>query len=105
LGNYLSICLKAEKNHKENLSKWPITGPPGFIMTSGQQSGKQMMEIPYTRGSQNVLRESPGIRGYVSVMATILYLFLTAIGLTAGGSSTAHIYTQTVHIIHRTEHT
>jgi hypothetical protein len=25
--------------------------------------------------------------------------------LTPGGSSTAHIYTQTVHIIHRTEHT
>jgi len=37
--------------------------------------------------------------------------FLTAIGLTPGGSSTVHIYTQTVHRttqwnrIHRTEHT
>jgi len=37
--------------------------------------------------------------------------FLTVIGLTAGSSSTVHIYTQTIHRktkwnrIHRTEHT
>jgi hypothetical protein len=34
-----------------------------------------------------------------------IYLFLTAIGLTPDGSSTVHIYTQTVHRIQRTEHT
>jgi hypothetical protein len=34
----------------------------------------------------------------------IIYL-LTAIGLTPGGNSTAHIYTQTLHRKHRTEHT
>jgi hypothetical protein len=40
----------------------------------------------------------------------LIYL-LTAIGLTPGGSSTVHIYTQTIHktkqinSIHRTEHT
>jgi hypothetical protein len=33
------------------------------------------------------------------------YLFLTEIGLTPGGSSTVHIYIQTVHRIQRTEHT
>jgi hypothetical protein len=32
------------------------------------------------------------------------YYYLTAIGLTPSGSSTAHIYTQTVHRIQRTEH-
>jgi hypothetical protein len=32
------------------------------------------------------------------------YLFLTAIGLTPGGSSTVHIYTQTVHRIQRKKH-
>jgi len=38
-------------------------------------------------------------------------IYLTAIGLTAGGSSTVHIYTQTIHRttqwnrIYRTEHT
>jgi hypothetical protein len=32
-------------------------------------------------------------------------VFLTAVGLTPGGSSTVHIYTQTVHRIQRTEHT
>jgi hypothetical protein len=31
-------------------------------------------------------------------------IYLTAIGLTSGGSSTVHIYTQTVHRIQRTEH-
>jgi hypothetical protein len=30
------------------------------------------------------------------------YLFFTAVGFTPGGSSTAHIYTQTVHRIQRT---
>jgi hypothetical protein len=33
------------------------------------------------------------------------YYYLTAIGLTPVGSSTVHIYTQTVHRIQRTEHT
>jgi hypothetical protein len=32
-------------------------------------------------------------------------IYLTATGLTPGGSSTVHIYTQTVHRIKRTEHT
>jgi hypothetical protein len=31
------------------------------------------------------------------------YIYLTAIGLTHGGSSTSHIYTQTVHILQRKE--
>jgi hypothetical protein len=31
-------------------------------------------------------------------------IYLTAIGLTAGGSSTVHIYTQTIYRIQRTEH-
>jgi hypothetical protein len=29
-----------------------------------------------------------------------IYIYLTAIGLTPGGSSTSHIYTHTIHIIH-----
>jgi hypothetical protein len=31
------------------------------------------------------------------------YIYLTAIGLTSVGSSTSHIYTQTIHIIQRKE--
>jgi hypothetical protein len=31
-------------------------------------------------------------------------IYLTEIGLTPGGSSSAHIYTQTIHRIQRTEH-
>jgi len=43
-------------------------------------------------------------------MRILCYILLTAIGLTPGGSSTVHIYTQTVHRttqwnrIQRTEH-
>ena len=33
---------------------------------------------------------------YVSFLLTLIYL-LTAIGLSPGGSSTVHIYTQTIH--------
>jgi hypothetical protein len=32
-----------------------------------------------------------------------IYIYITAIGLTPGGSSTSHIYTQTIHIIQRKE--
>jgi hypothetical protein len=39
------------------------------------------------------------------IIIIIIYLFLTTIGLTPGGSSTVHIYTQTEHRIQRTEHT
>jgi hypothetical protein len=43
------------------------------------------------------------------IVAVISYdicdAYLTAIGLTPGGSSTVHIDTQTVHRIQRTEHT
>ena len=36
--------------------------------------------------------------GVVHYTSILLYdMFVTAIGLTAGGSSTVHIYTQTVH--------
>jgi hypothetical protein len=32
-----------------------------------------------------------------------IYIYLTAVGLTPAGSSTSHIYTQTVHITQRKE--
>jgi flagellar basal body-associated protein FliL len=40
----------------------------------------------------------------IIIIIIIVYL-LTAIGLTPGGSSAVHNYTQTVHIIQRMEHT
>jgi len=44
--------------------------------------------------------------GNVFKIRDIIYdIYLAAIGLTPGGSSTAHIYTQAVHRIQRTEHT
>jgi hypothetical protein len=39
-----------------------------------------------------------------SYVIYLLFLFLTAIGLVPGGSSTVHICTQTVHKTQRTEH-
>jgi hypothetical protein len=35
----------------------------------------------------------------------MIYTYLTAIGLTTGGSSAAHIYTQTIHNVQRKKHT
>jgi hypothetical protein len=40
---------------------------------------------------------------YIIIIIIIIYLLIT-MGLTPGGSSTVHIYTQTVHRIQRTEH-
>jgi hypothetical protein len=45
------------------------------------------------------------IHPVVSVLVVLdkyfdIYIYITAIGLTHGGSSTAHIYTQTVNTIH-----
>jgi hypothetical protein len=38
------------------------------------------------------------------MVSLLLWYYLTAIGLTPGGSGTAHIYAQTIHRIRRTEH-
>jgi hypothetical protein len=37
------------------------------------------------------------------VIYIYIYIYITAIGLTPGGNSTSHIYTQTIHIIQRKE--
>jgi hypothetical protein len=39
----------------------------------------------------------PSGPGHPHYIYSFVYLFLTAVGLTPGGSSTVHIYTQTVH--------
>jgi hypothetical protein len=45
-------------------------------------------------------------KGTVSDLGTItVFVYLTAVGLTTGGSSTEHIYTHTIHRIQRKEHT
>jgi hypothetical protein len=43
------------------------------------------------------------LRQYHMTCYDMIYIYLTAIGLTPGDSSTSHIYTQTVHIIQRKE--
>jgi hypothetical protein len=40
---------------------------------------------------------------HINMYVYIIHIYLTAVGLTPGGSSTSHIYTQTVHIIQRKE--
>jgi hypothetical protein len=39
------------------------------------------------------------------IIIIIIIINLTGVGLTPGGSSTVHVYTQTLHRIQRTEHT
>jgi len=69
-------------------------------------SGETRLQI--TPVSSEVLPATDG--GVRQTKCDVIYL-LTAIGLTHGGSSTVHTYTQTVHrttrcnTIHRTEHT
>jgi hypothetical protein len=40
---------------------------------------------------------------YIHIYMILYDIYLTAIGLTPGGSSTSHIHTQTVHIVQRKE--
>jgi hypothetical protein len=47
--------------------------------------------------------ETRGFMMYIYIYHTYIYICLTAVGLTPGGSSTLHIYTQTIHIIRRKE--
>jgi hypothetical protein len=73
-------------------------------------------ELNYVYCSPNIARVIKSRRmrwaGHVALMGggvrcvQVLYnyIYITAIGLTPGGSNTAHIYIQTVHRIHRTEH-
>jgi hypothetical protein len=42
--------------------------------------------------------------GYI-YKCVYIYIYINEIGLTLGGSSTVHIYTQTIRGIQRTEHT
>jgi hypothetical protein len=61
----------------------------------------------YNAERRNLQRPVNGIQELIYDIGTdiLIYIHLTAIGLTPDGSSTVHIYTQTVHRIQRTEHT
>jgi uncharacterized integral membrane protein len=50
-----------------------------------------------TRTLGHELFHTDGVPLQAPIIHLILIYLLTAIGLTAGGSSTVHIYTQTVH--------
>jgi hypothetical protein len=63
--------------------------PPGFDPRTVTARSQSLYRLSYPAHEYNML---------------YIYIYLTAIGLTPGGSSTAHIYTQTIHRIQRTEH-
>jgi hypothetical protein len=70
--------------------------------------GVPALEVGYTsattgRGDHEVRKGHVVALG--EKLLLFLLLFITAFGLTPGGSSTVHIYTQTVHRTQRTEHT
>jgi hypothetical protein len=69
-----------------------------------EKSRPHLDSIPGLSSLQSVAipTELPGPLHFVGIGIIIIYLFLSAIWLTPGGSSTAHIYTQAVHTIHRT---
>jgi hypothetical protein len=71
-------------------------------MGQGTHNATNGAEMIFLRNAE---RTSVKERKRIKLLLLFYYLFFTAIGLTPGGSSTVHIYTQTVHRIQRTEHT
>jgi hypothetical protein len=62
-------------------------------------------KFKYTQGN-TVGYDRTNVIGFsISFVIYDIRVYLTAIGLTPGGSSTVHIYTQTVHRMQRREHT
>jgi hypothetical protein len=51
--------------------------------------------------SRRISSQAGKLHGIRKVTGYIWYIYLTAVGLTPGGSSTSHIYTQTVYKIQR----
>jgi hypothetical protein len=65
----------------------------------GWQTYHLHVPIVLKSGSLNLLEPSGPVQVCNGIM--IWYIYLTAVGLTPGGSSTSHIYTQTVRITQR----
>ena len=47
LRNILSISLKTAGT-QEKLSRWPMAGPSGCVLTCSQQSGRHKLKLPLT---------------------------------------------------------
>jgi hypothetical protein len=63
-------------------------------------------DVEYRQPKHVAALNKPNIQNlYDMIYMIYIYIYLTAIGLTPGGSGTVHIYTQTIHRIQRTEHT
>ena len=54
-------------------------------------------EISWMRKRNFFFRKRRGIFYFINLLILILIYLLTGIGLSPGGSSTVHIYTQTIH--------
>jgi hypothetical protein len=62
-------------------------------------------QATFAPSSITLLKERGKIRMlYMTYIYMYIYIYLTVIGLTPGGSNTAHLYIQIVHRTHRTEH-
>jgi hypothetical protein len=81
------------------LHKWFITSWSGKIFYGVSRNWQT------TRRLTVVVQSASKSKKTLSKRNIDIDIYLTAIELIPGGSSTAHIYTQTVHRIHRTEHT
>jgi hypothetical protein len=72
---------------------------------SGSRRASHIRKIQDDDSELICLRYSATFGVYFYYYYYYYYYYLTAIGLTPVGSSTVHIYTQTVHRIQKTEHT
>ena len=75
-GSHLIICLQTQGNQEKPVSRWPIAGPSEYWLLASSPSDTTICLL-YCFNTDIVM--------------------LTAAGLTPDGSSTVHIYTQTIH--------
>jgi hypothetical protein len=62
-GNHLSICFETEENQEKTVSRLPVAGPSGYILTSGERSGKQQnVRAPelHAKETDSILRGGGG---------------------------------------------
>jgi hypothetical protein len=60
---------------------------------------EEIVDVPGNDGNASMPEQvkRPNPRRKMMMMMMTIYIYLTAVGLTPGGGSTVHIYTQTVH--------
>jgi hypothetical protein len=101
----IQVLLKSDKIKRSRYVKTYVLVPCIYNNISLDSCLKETFQTKVVQKVKTRILYSTTIFFPKIVSIIIIIIILTAIGLTPGGSSTVHIYTQTAHRIHRTEHT